>query len=117
MGGQALKTGYERGWKAMKIVGKRFFQKVNPVSFFARIVFSGGVAKARLDDGSATECAARKGVIKRGPSVWMAYAVPAEATVWSITLKTSMITMGAGTPAKQATRWMAACSGRAGAGQ
>jgi hypothetical protein len=100
-----------------KFLCKSFLQKVNPVSFFARIVFSGGVAKARLDDGSATECAARKGVIKRGPSVWMAYAVPAEATVWSITLKTSMITMGAGTPAKQATRWMAACSGRAGAGQ
>ncbi|AFK72449.1 hypothetical protein A210_12895 [Pseudomonas putida SJTE-1] len=63
MGAQALKTGYERGWKAIKIVGKSFFQKVNQFSFCApaACVQRGGVT--RQDDGNATGFVASGGVI------------------------------------------------------
>ncbi|MCY1448078.1 hypothetical protein DZA28_16960 [Pseudomonas alloputida] len=63
MGDQAVKTGYERGWKAMKIVGKSFFQKVNQFSFFAPAACVQRGGEARQDDGNATGFVAPGGVI------------------------------------------------------
>ena len=54
MGAQALKTGYERGWKAMKIGDKSFFQKVNQFSFCAPAACVQRGGEARQDDGNAT---------------------------------------------------------------